>query len=203
MLTRLFSLTCRVVGVLVLAGFMIATFTGAPNALARRVVVAADVGRADAIVVLGGAIDSDGTLQDSSLRRAVAAIGLYHRGLAPRLVMLGMYGEGRVRARLATELGVPREAVIVEGEEPTTRHEAWRVAQILKPAGARTVLLVTDSLHMRRARRLFEDAGISVRPAPTNTGLVVSRTPESRLRLTRALLQEITALAYHRLFGYL
>ena len=36
--------------------------------------------------------------------------------------------------------------------------------------GLRTVLLVTDAIHMRRARALFERAGFTVRPAPTDDG---------------------------------
>jgi len=202
-IARVFSITCRVIGALVVAGFVLVTFTSAPNTVARRIVIAPDIGPADAIVVLGASISADGSLGDSSMRRAVAGIRLYHQRLAPRLMMLGMYGEGRVRAGLARELGVPREALLVEEEEPTTRHEAWRAAQVLKRDGARTVLLVTDHLHMLRASRLFERAGLVVRAAPTDTGAVLARTPESRLLLTRAVLQEATALVYHRLFGYL
>jgi uncharacterized SAM-binding protein YcdF (DUF218 family) len=202
MLSRAFTLTCRVVGTVVIMGVLLATFTDAPNAVARRVAVPAGVGPADAIVVLAGSINRDGTLGDSSLRRAVAGIQLHHAGLAPRLLMLGMYGEATARVKLAADLGIPRAALMAEEGEPTTRHEAWRVAQVLAPMRARTILLVTDSLHMRRARLLFERTGLVVRPAPTDTALVVARRPEARLTLTRALVQELVALVYHRLFGY-
>jgi uncharacterized SAM-binding protein YcdF (DUF218 family) len=114
-----------------------------------------------------------------------------------------MYGEARARARLATTLGVPPGAIMVNEVEPTTRQEAHGTAQRLKGEGTTRVLLVTDALHMRRARALFERAGLTVFPAPTETGLGFGHTPETRLRLTRALLQELTALAYHRVFGYL
>jgi uncharacterized SAM-binding protein YcdF (DUF218 family) len=202
MISRAFTLSCRLVGAVVIAGLLLVAFTRLPNALAARVAVGGDIGPADAIVVLGASINRDGTLPDSSLRRAVAGIRLYHAGLAPRVIMLGMYGEGAVRARLATDLGVPAAALTVLEDAHTTRHEAWSVADALKPQGARTVLLVTDSLHLRRARLLFVRAGLTVRPAPTDTGLLVAARPESRIALTRALAQELVGLFYHRLFGY-
>jgi len=203
-LVRAWPIACRVVGVLVIAGFVIAAFTVVPNRLARRLAVPADVGPADAIVVLGVSADRDGSLSDASLRRAVAGIALHKSGLAPRLVFLGMDREAESRARLAVALGVAREAIITENEEPTTRDEAERMGEILgRRQGARTVLLVTDVLHMRRARRLFERAGLAVRPVPTHTGSLLGRSPERRLLLTRELLQEVAALGYHKLFGYL
>jgi uncharacterized SAM-binding protein YcdF (DUF218 family) len=38
---------------------------------------------------------------------------------------------------------------------------------MLKAAGVQRVLLVTVGVHMRRARRVFERAGMEVIPAPT------------------------------------
>ena len=203
MIERTFATLCRVVGGVVVAGFLLAAFTSVPNAIAQRLAVPAAIEPAAAIVVLGASINRDGTLTDASLRRAVEGIRLYREGLAPRLLLLGMYGEGRARAALAATLGVPPDAIAVDEIEPTTRHEAHGVARRLGPLGAKAIVLVTDALHMRRARALFEREGLTVFPAPTNTGLVLGHTPENRLGLTRGLLQELTALAYHRAFGYL
>jgi uncharacterized SAM-binding protein YcdF (DUF218 family) len=202
--TRAWWVACRVTGALAVLGFFVAAFTSASNEAAWRLAPAADVGPADAIVVLGAYAYADGTLSDSSLRRAVAGIRFYRQGLAPRLVLLGVFVEADARARLATELGVPPGAILTERFQPTTRAEAARVAQVLESGRrARTVLLVTDALHMRRARLLFERAGLSVRAAPTDAATLWATTPEARLRLTRVLAQEVISLLYHRLFGYL
>ena len=206
---RAWWIACRVTGVLAVLGFLLTAFTPVPNRAARWLAPPADVGPADAIVVLGASALADGTLSDSSLRRAVAGIRLYRQGLAPRLLLLGVFVEADARAQLARDLGVAPAAIVTERYQPTTRAEAAWAAETLRAgtSSARTsapkVLLVTDVLHMRRAGLLFERAGLSVRPAPTDAGVVGVTTPEARLRLTRAVAQELFSLVYHRVFGYL
>lgn len=191
-------------GAVTVVAFVVVAFTPVPKLAARRLAVAPDVGPADAIVVLGATAYVDGTLGDASLRRAVLGIRLYREGLAPRLVFLGLAGEAKSRTRLALSLGVPREAILMEGAEPTTRDEAHRMGVVLgQRLGVRKVLLVTDVLHMRRARALFEREGLTVRPAPTETGVLGAASPERRLLLTRYVAQEVAALTYHKVFGYL
>jgi uncharacterized SAM-binding protein YcdF (DUF218 family) len=204
MLARAWSMGCRILGALTVVGFIIAAFTPAPRIAARWLAVAPDVRPAGAIVVLGASGYRDGTLGDASLRRAIAGIRLYREGYAPRLVFLGMVGEAESRARLAVSLGVPREAIITESEEPTTRSEASRMNAVLRRRlGVSEILLVTDVLHMRRARDLFERAGLAVHAAPTDTGVLGAASPERRLLLTRHVAQEVAAIAYHKVFGYL
>ena len=55
----------------------------------------------------------------------------------------------------------------VEAASRTTAENARESAAVLKANAAQRVLLVTDSVHMRRARRVFEHAGLEVIPAPT------------------------------------
>ncbi len=204
MLVRTWSVGCRILGALTVVGFIIAAFTPVPRVAARHLAVLPEIRPAGAIVVLGASGYRDGTLGDASLRRAVAGIRLFREGLAPRIVFLGMAGEAESRARLAVTLGVPREAIITESQEPTTRNEAHRMNAVLRERlGVREILLVTDVLHMRRARDLFERAGLIVRPAPTDTGILGAASPERRLLLTRHVAQEVAAIAYHKVFGYL
>ena len=204
MLGRVWSVTSRIVGALTITAFLVVAFTPAATRAARRLAVPADIGPADAIVVLGASANLDGSLTDVSLRRAVEGVRLYREGLAPRLAFMGVTGEARARARLAERFGVPAEAILTEEWQPTTRAEAaWSADALGRKLGVRRILLVTDALHMRRARGLFERAGLSVRPVPTDTAVFSGAAPENRLRVARYVAQEVIAHVYHRVFGYL
>ncbi|PYM67062.1 MAG: hypothetical protein DMD79_01795 [Candidatus Rokuibacteriota bacterium] len=197
----------RVVGALGVASLLAAAFTSLPSAVARRLEVPPRIEPADAIVALGGDIGPDATLVGSSLRRAVTAIVLERRSLAPLLVFSGVRlengaEESEARAKLARSLGVPGDRIVTVLGARNTREEAIRVAATLRVRGARRILLVTDSLHLVRARALFEQAGLQVLPAPTDDRLAEVSTPSARVALALHLLQEGLARLYYRVAGY-
>lgn len=55
----------------------------------------------------------------------------------------------------------------IEDRSINTAENAAFSAQILKQAGVRRILLVTDAMHMRRSRIMFLQAGLEVVAAPT------------------------------------
>jgi uncharacterized SAM-binding protein YcdF (DUF218 family) len=197
---------CRGLGLLALALAGAVTLTPLPNWLARRSAAPARLGPADAIVVLGGAMASKTQLGAASLYRLVEGVRLHRLGLAPTLVLLGLPGdegqsEQAARSRLARDLGVPAGAIVLPAIALTTREEAAQAAAVLGPLGARRVLLVTDSLHLVRAARLFTAHGFEVLGAPADEIPSGVTTPEGRLHLTRKLAQELLARLYYRAGG--
>lgn len=189
---------------------LVSAFTPAWNTAGRAMSPHAVIEASDAIVVLGGGVWSDTTLGDESLRRVVYGIRLHQRGLAPLIVLSGpervsppTIPEADVRAKLARDMGIPAGSILLEKTARTTYEESVRIADLLRPHKASRILLVTESLHMRRAKLLFERAGFQVLPAPSDEFPNVLFSPADRLWLMTRLLQETLGLMYYRVWGYL
>ena len=200
-------ITCRLLGALALSGLAAATLTPLPEWLASRYGERPHLEPADAIVVLGSGL-LQGALGDPSMQRVVRGISLQRRGLAPLLVVTGETpptgpSEPEVRAELARDLGVPLAAIVTVGGVNTTREEALAAGAALRPRGVRSVLLVSSSLHLVRARRVFEREGFRVLPAPADSSIFMGSQASQRLSVTRALARELAGRLYYRLAGYL
>jgi uncharacterized SAM-binding protein YcdF (DUF218 family) len=199
----------RVLGLAAVVLFLVTAFTPLANVASRALEARERLEPADAIVVLATAVFPDGTLTDSSLRRALHGVLLHRRNLAPLLVLTGIVlpeggaDEAAARARLARTLGVPAEAVVTVSGVQTTREEARRATAVLRPRGVRRVLLVSDAQHLIRARALFARAGFEVLPAPVDQLPADTTTPAARLHLTQEVLQELLARLAYRLAGQL
>lgn len=139
-----------------------------------------DVPQAQAVVVLGGGVappEVPGGLPNlhAAADRVWHAARLMRAGKAPWLLVSGghdpalsAYSEAQAMQGLLVELGVPRQALLLEGHSRNTRQNARYSAQVLQPMGVRRIVLVTSALHMRRAVSLFEAEGFEVIPAATD-----------------------------------
>ena len=122
---------------------------------------------ADAIVVLGAPLGPGGVLSPILEERVAAAAALYRAGGGKHVVATGGVTQGAPRAEAAAiaeglrAAGVPD--VIVEDRARTTADNARFTAALLAPLGARTVWLVTQPFHGRRAARLFRRAALEPR----------------------------------------
>ena len=196
----------RWTGLVGVALFFATAFTPLAQALSLWMAVEPELVPSDAIVVLGATVSQSGILSAESTRRTKHAIELYQKGLAPRLILLGGTREGgvneaEIRAKAARLHSIPAEAIITESRARTTREEAARVRDLARSRGIRTVLLVTNSGHMARARPVFERAGFEVRAVPSDTYFAPG-APQARLALMRGLLQELLGWLYYRIAGY-
>jgi uncharacterized SAM-binding protein YcdF (DUF218 family) len=124
------------------------------RALASRQLASDPPAPADLIHVLGGG-------HAGPTVRIDHAIGLFQRGLAPRMLLTGSewgidWAE-RARGR-ALELGVPASALLLDAGPRSTSQEAACLARLAPEIGARSVILVTEAFHSGRAFRLFSRA---------------------------------------------
>jgi uncharacterized SAM-binding protein YcdF (DUF218 family) len=79
----------------------------------------------------------------------------------------------------------------IDASARDTRENAQHSAALLRADGVTTVVLVTSSVHLRRAAHEFEDAGLVVLAAPTG---IESPTPDVLERAPLGLLPTIAGL---------
>ncbi len=102
---------------------------------------------------------------------------LWQQSVAPHLICTGGFEDDRMSAaavcgRFAAELGVPPDRIWLADGSSNTGEDAYRVAEIVRENGWRSVVLVSHPLHLFRARWLLRRAGVSAvpaRPAPIHS----------------------------------
>lgn len=193
----------RALGLLTVVLVLVAAYTPLPNIFARSLAVPSQVRSADAIVVLGAGVHRDGTLSEPSLRRAVQGMVLYQRGLAPLILFSGPSYEGspvesEVRAVLARQLCIPEHAILLETRAQTTAEEAQSIAAQLRQHHVRSILLVTNSLHLARAVPRFAGLGLKVFPVATDDIPLDTDSPDKRLALMLHALREAAAMRLYQ-----
>lgn len=160
--------------------------------------------RFDVIVVLGGGVAGKGTLRPvnelspSSIQRTLCGAALYAKGFAPRILFAGgdasVFGEGPQEGvemqRLALQLGIPENAILVETSSRTTYENAVATKRIL---GSSSILVVTSAYHVPRAIGLFRKQGMDATSFPCSY-LVKDRVEDGLDIDLLDLLPEVNAL---------
>jgi uncharacterized SAM-binding protein YcdF (DUF218 family) len=164
-----------------LARLAVAAAVAATGAAALTVVQIARQGDADearpadAIVVLGAA-QYDGVPSPVFQARLEHAVDLYHRGLAPLLVVTGGKQPGDRTTEAATARayaiahGVPRTAIVGENRGRNTLESLEAVGALLRERGLTSAVFVSDRTHMLRVLRMATDLGITAWGSPTPNG---------------------------------
>jgi uncharacterized SAM-binding protein YcdF (DUF218 family) len=157
---------------------------------------------ADAAVILGAA--AWGNKPSPVYRERInEAIALYNKGLVHYLVFTGgtpesdYPSEGRVGREFAIKHGVPETAVLEEQTSRTTEQNLANAQQLMASRGIRTVLLVSDPLHMYRAMAIANDLGLPATPAPTSSSRFQSLTSQAKF-----LWRETWLYIEYRLFSW-
>jgi uncharacterized SAM-binding protein YcdF (DUF218 family) len=126
---------------------------------------------ADAIVVFGAA-EYDGRPSPVYKARLDHAAQLYHRGLAPMVIITGGSGgdprftEGVVGREYLKTLGIPDSQLIAETQSADTAESARRVSTIMYANKMRLCLAVSDGYHIFRIKQMLGREGIEVYGAP-------------------------------------
>lgn len=129
---------------------------------------ASEIEKADAVIVLGAGLCSDGTPSTYLRRRVEAGAELYRAGIAPTVILSGdahdnpdgtRYDEpGSMRGWLLdNDLGVPEDAIVLDRQGFNTTATCRRAYDLF---GVRTAVVVTQDYHLRRTLYSCVEAGL-------------------------------------------
>lgn len=177
--------------------------------------------QADVIVVLGGGIGrldgfdrGDAAAPELDSSRVAIAARAWHAGRAPVILVsggrsgylrdeaahAGRDNEAELMAAALQRLGVPAHALVLDPDSADTRGNAEHSARIARERGWRRAILVTTAMHMPRALRWFDRAGLPALPLaaaePATTAIAGSPWQPSRraLRHSGRALREYAGL---------
>ncbi|MCY1060644.1 YdcF family protein [Nannocystis sp. SCPEA4] len=138
---------------------------------------------ADAIVVFGARVYADGRPSHALADRVDEAIRLYHRGLAPVIVMSGALDEVHggsepvaMKAR-AVAAGVPAAAIVLDELGVDTAATVDVTTAWLRERGERRVLAVSHYYHQPRVKLLFQRAGVLAYTVPATMSRRLLKEP--------------------------
>lgn len=133
---------------------------------------------ADAIIVLGASVYSDGTPSGILQDRLDDGIALYFAGAAPKIIMSGdngteSYNECWAMKQYAISQGVPSEDVFCDHAGFSTYETMYRARHVF---GADRVVIATQTYHLYRAIYDAQGVGMEAIGVPSDYGEYVNQS---------------------------
>jgi uncharacterized SAM-binding protein YcdF (DUF218 family) len=162
----------------------------------------------DILIILTADAQPDGMIGRSSYPRAFYAVKAWQAGHFRAVVVSGGYMDGNRHSLSSTVAdymagsGIPRDRIFLEERSTSTRENALFTKQMIASWPGNRVLLTSD-LHMFRARRTFEKAGVRVEPSPVPEITGHWDRPYTRLPSAIGAVTELVKIAYYRVRGWM
>lgn len=183
-----------VVGMAILVGILLPIMVGFGALFyVNAAATSQDMGKTDAIVVLGAA-QFNGTPSPVLETRLRHALSLYKAGVAPRIITVGgnqpgdVYTEAGAGRHWLIERGVPVSDVVAVTAGTDTLESMQEVAALANRNGWNSITVDTDPAHIARSAAMANRLGFAVSTNPTKSGAGSALTEEYLLRETAAYL---------------
>jgi vancomycin permeability regulator SanA len=147
---------------------------------------------ADVAVVLGARVYADGRLSNALADRVRTACQLYSQGWTRKLVFSGGPGDGTVSepeamARVAIQLGVKPEDILLDNSGLNTQATVRNTEAIFERLHASRILVVSHDYHLPRVKLAYQRAGREVYTVPARESHFMKLMPYYMLREVAAL----------------
>lgn len=176
-------------------------------------------------IMLGGVTEYDSHIDrlefNASSDRFIQTLNLYKKGVIKKIILSGGEGalvkEGDLESLLLRDylvgLGIPESDIIVDPYSQNTHENAEQTALLLNKFGYDgKCLLITSSIHLRRAEGCFLKQGVRIDCYPVDRYVLEDKTyrlreflipnSESMERWT-VLIHELVGYAMYKMVGYI
>jgi uncharacterized SAM-binding protein YcdF (DUF218 family) len=148
--------------------------------------------QADVAVVLGARAYADGRPSDALADRVRTGCQLYREGWVSKLIFSGGPGEGAIHEtesmkRMALQLGVPAEDIILDERGVNTRATAKNTEAICSGLRISRVLVVSHFYHLPRVKLTYQRDGWEVYTVPAKESYTLRQMPYNIAREVAAL----------------
>ena len=139
--------------------------------------------KCDVAIVLGAGT-SNGKVSPIFKERINHGIYLYKQHLVNKIILTGGRGKGQSQAdsevakTYAQQQGVPVHDIIIETKSKYTINNLTESKRIMDSLGLKSVLLVSDPLHMKRSVDLAKKLNLNCSASPTQTSMYQSFIPK-------------------------
>lgn len=161
---------------------------------------------ADAAVVFGAKVYSDGRLCTALQDRLDTAIELFEQNAVQYLIMTGArdpngQSEPDVMREYALRGRVPASRILLDRTGVNTRASAVGCRALLRQHGFRHLLAVSQYFHCARVKMIFEREGVPCSTVPTCSPVRTASTPPRRLsREGFFLFREAVAFPFYMVY---
>lgn len=196
-------------GITILVVFVMLYLPLTQHKLTEVLTIEEELRFAEAIVVLGGGLGSDGNPKISTLERIDYGVFLFKVGFGDYLILSGgVKANGQVEAevmyKIALDKGISPEKLLKEGRSLNTYENALYTKELLSQYNIKgKVILVTSPYHMKRAIFCFRKQGVEVLAAPVVNSEIYTYGFYQNLRNLRLLMDEFLALIYFHCTGWI
>ena len=148
----------------------------------------------------------------ASSDRLMQAINLYKTSYIEKIIISGGSGsilypeiiESEIVREYLIQIGITSQDILIENKSKNTQQNANYTANLLNKVNFKdSCLLITSSIHIKRANACFKKAGIKTRPYPTNqSDYKFKYSPQNLFLPDPAILNSWNQLL-HEIAGYL
>lgn len=160
--------------------------------------------KTDAIVILSGGLNPDGSLAASTIERMDHGLNLFQDGYAKRIILSGGglqpdQKESQVMYDYALSKGFPADVFILDQFSTSTYENILFTSKIAADKNYKSLIMVTSPYHSARAKKMFAGRGIQVISSPAEKSELYTAKGQDKIRMIKLVAEEYLKIGIYQI----